>query len=168
MLAAHVAAAGAFAVVLGKKGDEVASLGIDPEIDGLVADAKPLAIPADATSDQLGRPAQAQLGLDIAANGFGLETESLTGSALAHNGAELSGPGEVAALVERRAIAPKFPRKGRGTALEDPGDLPQRLALGSKDSQTVALISRQMCVVLLCFGSHKHLRYRTSGVALPC
>ena len=57
----------AFAMALWKKGNEVSSVGVDPLIDGLVADGKSGAVAADAACDEFGRPAQTELGLDIGA-----------------------------------------------------------------------------------------------------
>ena len=67
VFAADKTPAHAFAMALWKKGNEVSSVGVEPLIDGLVADGKSGAVAADAACDEFGRPAQTELGLDIGA-----------------------------------------------------------------------------------------------------
>ena len=67
VFAADKTPAHAFAMALGKKGNEVSSVGVDPLIDGLVADGESGSVAADAAGDEFGRPAQTELGFDIGA-----------------------------------------------------------------------------------------------------
>jgi len=166
MFAFNVTAISAFAVGLGEKTSKPGSVGIDPLVNGFVADAFAGKLERQAARNEFRGPAQAEFGLDIAADERITQTRVPRSRTPARIGAGLSRMRAVVACVDGSAIAAQFTGEGRRIAAQLSSNEAQRLPLGAEERQLIPLDRREVRVAM--FGVHKHPRYRTSGVALHC
>ena len=131
VFARNKAAMHAFAMTLGKEGNQLTGTAIDPLINGLVTDGETRPVERKASCDQFRRPAQAQFGSNIITQERRLKPRPGRSGALAEIGTLLSTTGKIAMLVDRRTVAPKLARKRGRTAMKNACDLTDRFTGGA-------------------------------------
>jgi len=150
LMLAGVPSALASALSADEERDEMPRVGVDPLVDGFVADGQIGMPDRKTTSDEFGRPAPSDTAFDIVADKVMLETRvcsALVGSPVRPG---LGFVGQVVSGPDRRGVAPEFPTEGSGVTVKSAGDSPKGLPLALEYGNEITLSDGQMFVGFQC------------------
>ena len=125
---------------------EIPGLGIDPLVDGLMADGRVGASAGTPTRNEFRRPARAEPVGHVLPQAWALEAPTLMRHVVAYLGPLLGLVRQVVARVDRRGIAPELSRQRAGRSSQHRGDLPQRTTVASEHRQDIAFMTREVGV----------------------
>lgn len=162
LMPARVSPALARAMGADEERDEMPRVGVDPLVDGFMAD-RQIGMPdLKTTGDEFGRPALSDTAFDISADTVVLETRvssALAGS-LVRPGVGFVG--QVVSGPDGRGVALELPTEGSGITVKSTGDCPKGLPLAFEYGNEITLIDGQVFV-----GFRYHPRILTRKTSKP-
>jgi hypothetical protein len=141
--------------------DEMPRVGVDPLVDGFVADGQTGMPNRKATGDEFGRPSFSDTAFDISADKVVLETRvrSALAGPLVRPG--LGFVGQVVSGPDGWGVALELPTEGSGVTVKNPGDSPKGLPLAFEYGNEITLSNGQVFVGFQCHP--RILTRKTSG-----
>ena len=142
--------------------DEMPCVGVDPLVNGFMADGQIGMPDLKATGSEFGRPALSDAAFDISADKVVLET--LVSSALAGPSVRpgLGFVGQVVSGPDGRGVALELPAESSGVTVKGTGDSPKGLPLAFEYGNEITLINGQVFV-----GFQYHPRILTRKTSEP-
>ncbi len=150
LMPAGVSPALASALGADEKRDEMPRFGVDPLVNGFVADGQIGMPDLKTTGGEFGRPASSDAAFDISADKVALETRVRSALASSPVRPGLGFMGQVVSGPDGRGVAPEFPAEGSGVTVKSTGDSPKGLPLAFEDGDKISLIDGQVFVGFQC------------------